>query len=284
MSGTLTLALAALALLQQTDTVVPLNGATRLSVDNPGGSIVVVTWDRPAVRIEAEHSARTFIDIDRRGQTLDVEAEARRGPATIVDYRITVPASLDLDLEGMYTTITVTGADGTVEAETLQGDIQVRGGRGTLKLSSTNGKIDVEGAEGRIEIETVGQPVRVANSAGEVLVESVGGSITMENVRARVVEAGTVGGRIRYSGTLAPDGRYFFGTHGGPIDIEVPEGTGATFTLATIHGGITANVAGAPERFARGQRHSFTTGGGGAQVEAETFGGRITLARPGGGL
>ena len=58
MSGTLTLALAAFALLQQTDTVIPLDGATRLSVENPGGSIVVTTWDRPSVRIQAEHSSR----------------------------------------------------------------------------------------------------------------------------------------------------------------------------------------------------------------------------------
>lgn len=282
MSGTLSLALMALALLQQTDTVVPLNGATRLSLENAGGTIVVTTWDRPAVRIQAEHSSRVYIDIDRRGTTLDVEADAERGPATIVDYRITVPATLDLDLEGMYSSISVTGSRGSIEAETLQGDIVIRGGRGTVEVSSTNGKVDVEGAEGRIEVETVSQSVRVANSSGEVLAESVGGSVILENLRARRVEAGTVGGPVRFTGAMERGGTYSFVSHGGSVDIVVPRDAAATFTIATIHGGISARLPGAPERFDRGRRHTFSVNGGGAQVEVETFGGRITIGPAGG--
>ena len=75
-------------------------------------------------------------------------------------------------------------------------------------------------------------------------------------------------------------GEYFFGSHGGTITITLPEGTDADVSLATIHGNISSNFAGAPD-FESGQRHTFTIGSGGAAIEAETFGGRIILRRDG---
>ncbi|MGD2068964.1 MAG: hypothetical protein PVI57_09860 [Gemmatimonadota bacterium] len=278
MSTALTLALAALTLAQpQTDTVIPLEGAERLSVEAPGGSITVTTWTRQEVRIVAEHSSRTYIDIDHRGSTIDVDAEARRGPATIVDYQITVPAGLDLELEGFYTNITVEGADGDVEAETNQGDIRIVGGRGSIEASTVSGSVVVEGAEGTVDVSSVAQGVRVRDASGEVYAETVGGTIALENLRARAVEAGSVGGRIEFDGELQDGGHYFFGSHGGSITVRVPQGAGATFHVATVHGGVSTDLPGAPEQFERGQRHSFTVGGGGALVETETFSGRINL-------
>ena len=270
-------ALAVLAMMQQTDTVFPLDGATRLSVEAPGGSIVVTAWERQEVRIQATHSSRTFVDVDRRGATIDVEAEANRGPATIVDYRISAPAGLDLDLEGMYASITVEGMNGEVEAETMQGDVRVVGGRGTVNVSAVQGSITVENAQGRIEVEGVSGPVRIVGSSGELYVETVGSNIDFENVRAQVVEAGSVGGRIRYLGSLQDGGRYFFGTHGGTVEIGVPTGSNATFSLATLHGSFSSDLPGAPERIQRGQRSTFAVGNGSAQVEVETFGGRIAI-------
>lgn len=277
MSGLTVGALMALALIQQTDTVLALDGATRLAVEAPGGSITVTAWDRPEVRIRATHSSRSFVEIRRRGSTIDVELEASRGPATIVDFRIDAPATLGLDLEGMYTQIVVEGMRGEVSAETFD-NVRVVGGS-DVKVSSVHGEVTVEGADGRVEVETVGKAARVADSAGEVYVESVGGGVTLENLRVRVVEAGSVGGAIRYSGTLQDGGRYYFGTHGGSVEIGVPENANATFNLATVHGGFTSDLAGAPERLARGRRTSFSVGSGSALVEVETFGGRISIVR-----
>jgi len=274
-------ALVALSAVQQTDTVIPLDGATRLEVDAPGGSIVVSTWDRDEIRIQAEHSSRTFVDIDRSRNRIDVEAEARRGPANIVDFRLTVPASLALELDGMYTDITVDGADGEVEAETLQGDVTIRGGRGRVRAGSTTGTILVEGAEGTVEVETAAGDIRVRRSSGEIYGESAGGDIVLEEMAATAVDVGSVGGRVFYSGSFDPSGSYFFGSHGGSVTISVPDGTAASFALASLHGAITSNLEGAPSRLERGERHTFDIGGGGALVEAETFGGRIMVVRQG---
>lgn len=283
MIGFTALTAAALALsLQTTDTTIALEGAGALRLDVPGGTVAITTWDRPEVRVAAEHSSRTQVVIRRRGATLVIDSEARGGPG-IVDFKLTVPASLDLSVEGTYVSVAIDGANGSVRVETMQGDVTIRGGRGTVRASSVNGKVEVDGAQGRVDIETVGQGARVANASGEIHVESVGGPIVLENVRATAVDAGTVGGGIRFSGTLAPGGTYSFGTHGGPISIQVPAGSNAIFHVASISGSISSDLPGAPAQFERGKRLSFTAGSGGATVEAETFGGRIQITRiPGG--
>ena len=279
MSGVLIGALMALSLVQQTDTTFSTDGITGIEIDNAGGRITVTTWDRPQIRLQAEHSSRILIDVKRRRSgVLEFEAETRRGNsfASIVDYDLTVPASLNLDLEGWSTKITVEGADGEVSVDTFDGDIIIVGGRGSIKAETTSGVIRIEDARGTIEAESVAESVHISGSSGEVFVETVGGNITLENVSASVIEAGTVGGRISFTGEIRRGGEYFFGSHGGSITITVPEGTNADVSLATIHGNISSTFSNAPD-FRKGQRQPFTIGTGGATIEAETFGGRIVL-------
>lgn len=269
------------ALTAQTDTVIPLEGARSLSVETQGGSIVVRTWERSEIRIQAEHSSRTFIEIDRRGERIDIEAEARAGPSMIVDYVLTVPTDLDLDLEGHYTRIEVEGTQGEVTAETFQGDIRIVGGRGTIRAETVMGDITIQGGEGALEVESVGGDIRLTDVAGEIVAETVGGAIVFENALATRIDAGSVGGRIVYDGTIAPGGSYFFGTHGGAVSVTVPEGVGAQLSVATIHGSVRSDLQGSPARFPRGQRTRFRVGDGSANIEVETFAGTITLTRQG---
>lgn len=271
------------ALLAQTDTVVSARGVDRLELENDGGQVVVTTWDREEIRIVAEHSSRTFVEIDRSGGILQVEADARRGPATIVDYQLTVPARLDLTVEGMFTDVTIEGSDGEVAVETLEGAIRIVGGRGSVVAESTNGEISVEGAQGSIEATGVSRGIEITNSSGQIVAESVGGSIILRGITADVVEAGTVGGRIHYEGSIRDGGRYFFGSHGGRITLELPPGVNATVTAVSLTGGVRADYPGAPTRFNRRERESFTLGDGSARIEAETFSGSIVIQRRGTG-
>jgi DUF4097 and DUF4098 domain-containing protein YvlB len=272
-------ALAALAGVQQTDTIVSLQGATRLALENRGGQVVVTTWDRDAVRIQAEHAERTWIEVERDGDVIEIQAGTRRGPPTVIDYAITVPPSLDLDIEGLQTAVTIEGVAGEVEVETLEGDIHIRGGRGSIIAETTNGEVTIEDAEGVVEMAAVAGGVTVTNSSGEILAETVMGPITIEGVTARIVEAATVSGRILYDGTIEEGGRYSFGAHAGRIELVLPAGVNAEVTAVSLAGEIRADYPGAPTEFAPRKRSSFTLGSGGARIEAETFSGDITMRR-----
>ena len=281
MNGVIIGALVALGAMQQTDTTLALEGAELLGVETLGGSIAVDVWDRDEVRVRAEHSTRTFVEIERRRGRIEVESEARRGPANLVDFQITVPRSLSLDLQGQYGDVVVEGSDGAIEVETLRGDVTIRGGRGNVRVANTIGNILVEGAAGEIDVESTAADIRVVNSSGRILAETTGGTVVLENVTASSVDVGSVGGRVHYDGTFQPGGTYFFGAHGGSITIVVPDGAGMTLSLASLHGSITSNLSGEIESFRSGERHQLEIGGGGAVVEAETYGGRIRVVRRG---
>lgn len=281
MNGMIFGAMMALSMVQQTDTVIPVGEATLLDVQVTGGSIVVDVWDRDEIHIQADHSRRTYVDISNRGSRISIEPEARRGPANIVEFHITVPASMDLKLEGMMVDITVNGAMGDVEAETLEGEVSVRGGRGTIKVASMTGTVLVEGAEGLIDVEAVARSIRIIDSAGEIVGETMGGDFIMQNVRATSVDVGSVGGSVWYDGSFDPAGSYFFGSHGGSVTLVVPEGTSAQFDLSTIHGSVQDNLTGEMQRSDAGERNRIEIGAGEAIVEVETFGGPIRVVRKG---
>ena len=285
MSGVMIGALMALSLVQQTDTVIALNGATRLDIENSGGRISVTTWNRQEIRIQAEHSRRSVIEIRRRRSgVISLEAESVRGGfSTIVDFELTVPASLDLSFEGWSTDVTIEGSDGQIDVETVQGDITILGGRGSITAETVMGEIHIEGANGVIEANSIAEDVRISNSSGEVYVETVGGSIILEGLSASIVEAGSVGGRVSFDGAVMDGGEYFFISHGGTVSITIPEASNASVTFASLHGSISSDFPGTPE-LESGTRNTFTIGSGGADIEAETFGGRIVLRRGSGGV
>ncbi len=283
MSGAMIGALMALSLVQQTDTVIALNGATRLDIDNSGGRISVTTWDRPEIRIQADHSRRSVIEIRRRNSgVISVGAESVRGGfAMIVDFDLTVPASLDLSFEGWSADVTIEGSNGEIDVETFAGDITILGGNGQVTVESVSGEIRIDGVGGVIEANSVAEDIRVSNSSGEVYVETVGGSIILEGLSATVIEAESIGGRVSFEGTVVVGADYFFGSHGGTVSITIPESSNVSVTFASVHGSISSDFPGIPE-LERGARNTFTLGTGGANLEAETFGGRIVLRRQGG--
>src|SRR6266550_1586320 len=158
--------LAALALMQQTDTTVPVRAGARLEISNFGGEIAVKTWNRNAVRVMAEHSSRDRIRVDASDQVVRVKTEAgRRGPSQI-DYAVTVPAWMALNLSGVYTDIKVDGAQGEITAETVNGDITlIQIESANAEANTVNGDITYDGTikdGGRYRFGTHDGDVRVS--------------------------------------------------------------------------------------------------------------------------
>jgi DUF4097 and DUF4098 domain-containing protein YvlB len=281
-------ALSAAALIQQTDTIVAANGATGLEVELLRGEVVVRTWDRNEVRIQATHPESRYLEIDRSGETISLELETERGLGLsgTVSFDLTVPRAFDLNVEGMAVSVDIEGTEGQVDVTTIHGPIHVRGGRGAIDLESVNGEIIVEGAEGTLDVTGVAGGVSILDCSGEISAESVGGSLTMEGIRSRDVEAGTVGGTLRYDGSIESGGRYTFGSHGGEIWLFLPPGMDARLDATSLVGRIDVDYPGAPAEATRPERGipglretelSFTSGQGGARIEVETFGGRILI-------
>ncbi len=268
---------------QQTDTTVSVRANARLELENFGGTIVIRTWDRNQVRVRADHGRREKVQVSggASSSVVRVDAEGRSGVPRSVDFEISVPASMSLNLSGTYTDIDVQGVQGEIEAETVQGDVIVSGGSGRVRLESVQGKIVLSNARGRIDVSTVNQGIHLSDVSGEIVAETVNGAIILERVQASSVDAATVNGTIVYDGTIRDGGNYLMATHNGGIWIVVPERTNAKFNVATYNGRLDASFPVSVNRTSSQRRISFTIGNGSAQVDLETFGGDVRLRRPG---
>ncbi|HEX9279281.1 MAG TPA: DUF4097 family beta strand repeat-containing protein [Gemmatimonadales bacterium] len=275
-----TLALAALAALQQTDTTFAVRPGSRLEINNFGGEIAVRAWDRSEVRLHAEHSSRDRIEVSADGQVVTVKASNRRGPPQSVDYDITVPKGMALTLSGLYTDIKVTGVDAEISAETVQGEITVSGGSGYVSLKSVQGAVTLEGCRGRIEVSSVNEGVTVRGCNGDINAETVNGDIELTGIESSAVDASTVNGDITYEGALRDAGRYRLSTHDGDINVTIPARSNASVTVATLNGDFEAcfpvQLTGMTPR----HRFTITLGTGSAKVELESFNGDIKLRQP----
>ena len=266
---------------QQTDTTITVNAGTRLELSNPGGDVIVRAWSRNAVQIKARHSARTHVQIESRGAVLSIDAEAKNGPANIVDYDISVPAWMPLSLDGMYSDMTIEGSLADIKAETLNGTITVKGGTGTLELHSVQGQITVEGSHGRLDLHGVSEGIKVSDAEGDVSAETISGNVVLTGIRSRDVEVGTLSGNILYDGTIQDGGRYSFVSHNGDLYLAVPEAASATFNIATLDGEVSASFALPKVDQPSRRRKTFRLGAGSATVDIESFNGNVSLGRPG---
>jgi len=260
---------------------IPATPGARLDVRLYGGEIIVRGWDRNDVRVRATHFRTDEIDLRTIGQIVQVRAHARVGTPHAIDVEIDVPAWMGVAIAGTYVDVSVAGTRAPVKAETVRGDIAVTGGAGAITLKAIEGEVVLEGGEGRAELSAVNNGVRVTGWKGDVFAETVNGNVTLERLRSTSVEVGTMGGDIRWDGSMAGQGRYQFATHDGDIDVAVGERDNAAVSVRSFEGHFRSTFAvGVPDEPARRRRFRFVLGTGAARLDLETFRGTISLRRP----
>jgi DUF4097 and DUF4098 domain-containing protein YvlB len=270
------------------DTTVPVPQGTRLELDAHMGSITVRTWNRNAIQVSADgESDARRLGIEVRGGVARIQRfRGRRSdhPDNMTDYRLTVPAWMDMELSTIGGDISVDNTEGRINMTSVEGNVSVRGGRSFISINSVEGEVTVDGARGRVEANTVDGGIMISNTEGAIFAETVDGDIVMETVSSEDVEANTVDGNISYRGRVVPQGRYRLGSHDGDITLEVPE-LAATVSVSIFEGdfstcGYPATVNTNQERGTT-KRFRFTIGSGTARVDLESFDGNIYLIRTG---
>jgi hypothetical protein len=300
--ATLPAVLAALALAQQTDTTFAVSAEARLDLGNYAGEVVIRTWERQAVRLRATHSSRDRIaiapsmsvvrvraeswrgsserdmDVDTEGSRVAVRVE-RPGRPSIVNFDLTVPARMALDLSGPYTDVRVEGAEGEVTVKVNEGDVTVRGGAGNVSAQSVEGDLRLENTRGRVRAVGIDGSIWILGASGEVFAETTDGSITLERMNATTVEASSVDGDIVYAGPIEVGGWYSLVTHDGDVRLFIPEDTSARITVARYEGEFVSDFPVTLPPRSQGRRATFTLGAGSARIEVETFEGDIEIRR-----
>lgn len=263
------------------DTTFAVTNGARLDVSNFGGEIVVHTWNQNNVHLRASHSSRSAVTVSNSGSTVLVRTEGRRGPPSMVDLDVTVPSWMAMTLSGTYTDISVEGAGGSVQAQSVQGDIDVTGGTGSVELKTVQGGVTLGKTRGRIDVNSVQGDIEISDAAGDVTVETVNGDITLARTDATNLDVNTVSGDVIYDGSFKGGGTYQLSTHSGDVTVVVPPTASLSGAVETFNGDFDPSFKVDTVRAGR-HRFTFTIGrGGNGRLEIDTFSGDIKLRRPG---
>lgn len=272
----------AMMVLTPTDQTVNVAKGTKLDVNNFAGDINIKVWDKDAVRVEVNHSDREAVDIKPGEQTLSIRSRSLRGgPPRSLDYVITVPKWMGITVGGTYADVTMDGVGGDVTVETTRGDINLTGGSGVITLKSIQGEVTVQRAKGRIEVRAVNEGMHLSDISGDLSAETTNGSIILDRIDSGNVDLYAVNGNISFDGPIKDKGLYRLTTHNGLVAMAVPEKANVTMTVRTYNGGFKSTFQVPGDTGERRKRFTMTLGNGSAHVELESFGGTISLRRPG---
>ena len=261
-----------------TDQTLQVSRGSQLFVNNFAGEVVVHAWDRNEVRVLAHHNSRVRVSLRQEQNTVRINSSSSSG-TTSVDYDITVPAWMPVRVSGPFNYVEIDGVEADIAAETVRGDVRVKGGSGVVTLKSIEGEVYAEDTKGRLSVSSVNEGVTLLRPSGEVSAETINGEITITDAKATSVEATTVNGDVRYTGTIADNGLYRLTTHQGDIVVGVPDKLDATVSVRTYQGEFRSSFVVNAGETRRGRRQTFTLGRGTAQIELESFGGEIRLRK-----
>jgi len=186
----------------RTDQTVDVTKGTRLVLSNNAGEVVVRSWDREQVRVVATHSERERIDMQTADMTLRIRSRASRGPSSLVDYQVTVPRWMPVNLSGTYLESTIEGTAAEVNVETVHGNIRVTGGSGNVVVKSVEGLITVEKAAGKVQATTVNEGIRLSNVSGDMTAETTNGGVVGKSLTGGV-EARSTNGAVNIEMIIA---------------------------------------------------------------------------------
>lgn len=218
----------------------PLSPEGRIGLKNVCGDVVIQSWDRNEVLVEAvktaeskERLAEAEIRIDADGDSINIETEypsygsfscsgmdkwdyGSRIRAASVAYTLTVPRSARIeDVKVVNSNVDLSSLDGDLDINTVNGDITAFDLRGRSRLSTVNGKVSAEGVIGPIEFSSVNGTLDVDLSAREspqkVSLKSVNGEVVLRLPRGADVDldASSVHGKIYNDfGWAVDEGRY----------------------------------------------------------------------------
>ena len=244
------------------------------SLTNTNGHITVRAWDQPRVRVHAiKHVESRDSDAARdamKALTLDVsqpngglridtkypkhndgifEWIAGTNVSLSVTYEVTVPRSMNLQIEN---------TNGAIEASDV---------RGSHKIDTTNGRITLARCAGDLDGEIAVQAVRAGDDYGHT-----------DDGTSYFIDAETTNGSIDAELTAVTTGRSVrLETTNGGIHARLPRTLAARIDAANTNGSIESDL---PVTTSGSQdKHSLhgTMNGGGAELRLRTTNGSIHI-------
>lgn len=251
-----------------------VSGHTHVRVQTDDGAVRVSTGDIKQVEIRVVYSGYKLdrdlrVSTTQSGDTVEVVAKSTSGGffnfgVRHTSLRIEVHMPKDTDLE-------VATGDGSVEADSINGNVDIKtgdgsitvlGGKGTVRMRTGDGHIDGKDLDGNVDVSTGDGSVNMEGRFDVLNVKTGDGSVT---VRAR-------GG----SKVSSP---WNVHTGDGSIDLDLPGELQANIDASTHDGHISLGIPVTVEGTFSSSRINGKMNGGGQAIVVRTGDGSIHLSK-----
>jgi DUF4097 and DUF4098 domain-containing protein YvlB len=248
-------------------TVNIVSGGGSISLHSGSGHQLLVAYTLHSAKVEVDQNASA------NKQRVELIAHALPGEKPTadearVDYDVTVPAGVSVNVSTTSASIT---ADG-VNAE--------------IGLSSETGQITVHNiAKSHVRVRSMTAPVNLKDvTMSRVDIQSTGGAVQLSNVTGQRVSVGTTSGNIEYLGDCSGGGDYILTTHSGAINVTLPATASVDLTARSTTGQVD-NAFPLQQKthnsFVPQQGRSFagTSNSGSSSIELQSFSGKIRVKK-----
>lgn len=250
---------------QDTRTVsesINLSAEGRVVIDTYKGSIDVATWDKDTVEIEAlieadkdDHLVEyTEVRIHKSGRTLRIESDYERAKKAgkrrlfgnavslpFVHYRIRMPRTADLQIDDY---------------------------KSTIEINDLAADLDLETYKGEVEIDDVAGDVRIDTYKGRVALTDLAGSLEADTYKGYITAE-----FVEFNGNSAVD------TYRGTVLLALPRSAGFDLTADMgKKGDLDSHFDLDDVRIVDNNKYRGQVGGGGPDLDIDTYRGEVTLA------
>lgn len=248
-------------------TVNIVNGDGSVALHSGAGHQLLVTYAVHSAKVEVDQSASANKQrVELLTHTLP--GEKPTADEAKVDYDVTVPAGVSVNVSTTSAPITADGINSEIE------------------LSSETGQITVHNiAKSHLRVRSMTAPVSLKDvTLSRVDIQSAGGAVQMANVNGQRVTVGTTSGNINYEGDCSGGGDYILTTHSGAIDMTLPATASVDLSARSTTGKVENDfpLQQKPHTsFVPQQGRSFagTSNSGSSSVELQSFSGKIRVKK-----
>ncbi|WP_133407896.1 DUF4097 family beta strand repeat-containing protein [Parashewanella tropica] len=269
------------------------------------GNVEIKTWNKNQVMVKGtlDEKSEGFI-FKRDGKHIQIEDKIpkrlngsdRKGSQLV----ITVPASLNLDAEGVSADYQVSNAkgeisvgsvsgdvkasklSGDIEINTVSGEIKLKALTGSAKINSISGEITDSDSQAKVIYSLVSGNLKAENNGESIEVQTVSGDIDVDFPKVTKLDVKTVSGdvNVRLSGNVD---KVRGKSVSGDIDLHFYSMPNSSFSINGGPGGDINNhlTDDKPKRsrYTNSESIDFSTGKGAGSVRMSTISGELTVSK-----
>jgi Toastrack DUF4097 len=274
MAGALVLLSAAQVRADEVTKTYSVSGHARVRVETDDGGVRVSTGDIKQVEIRVVYSGYK-LDRDLRVSTEQngdsVEITAKTGGGTFWNWgvrhaslRVEVHMPKDADLS-------VRSGDGSVEADSINGNVDVTTGDGSITVQGARGNIHFRSGDGHIEARGLDGTVDAQSGDGHISLEGRFDGLSIRTGDGSVTARAATGSKVASNWTIH--------TGDGSVDLEVPGDLAANLDASTHDGHISLGLQVTVEGTFSSSRIQGKLNGGGQTLSIHTGDGSIHLSK-----